>query len=81
MVVDLVQVHTMDIHLIMAHQVMVDVEEDQVDIVMVVIEAVVRVIRDLMVEVPDHNITQVVVEVPVLLEQVQQTDLTEVPVD
>jgi hypothetical protein len=81
MVEDLVRVHTTDTHQTTEHQEMADVVVDQVGIVMVVIEAVVRVIRDPMVEVQDHNITQVVVEVPALLEQVQQTDLTEVPVD
>jgi hypothetical protein len=50
---------------------------DQVDIVMVVIEAVVLVIKDLMVEGLVHNIIQVVEVELVPLEQAQQIDPTE----
>jgi hypothetical protein len=57
--------------------VLVDVVVDQVDIVMVVIEAVVLVIKDLMVEGLVHNIIQVVEVVLVPLEQAQQIDPTE----
>jgi hypothetical protein len=81
MVADLAQVRTMDIPLIMVHQVLVDVVVDQADIVMVVIEAVVLVIKDLMVEELDHNIIQVVEVVLAPLEQAQQIDPTEVLVD
>jgi hypothetical protein len=79
--VDMVQVHIMDTRQTMEHRVMVDVVVDQVVIVIQVIEVVGLEIKDIMVEVVDHNTTQVVVEVPVPSVLVQQTDLMVVRVD